>query len=316
MAWIADTYRALNPMQLDAFACVTGKPLSMHGIPGRAESTGLGVYFGIREAMAIGEDMKGLGLAPGLAGKRVVIQGLGNVGSHAARFLQTEGKAVIVGIGEIEGGIHDPKGLDVEAVLDHRQESGSILGFPGARNLASPAEVLELDCDVLVPAALERQITAENAGRIRARIIAEAANGPVDADASAILLERGVFLLPDIYLNAGGVTASYFEWVKNLSHVSFERMTKRLQEIANRRIVEMVEHVTGRSPSLREQRVLSQGPREIDFVRTALEETMAVAYHNLRDLRQQRALPDLRTAAYLFAIERVGSCYLSQGIFP
>jgi glutamate dehydrogenase (NAD(P)+) len=316
MAWIADTFQALNPTQLDAYACVTGKPISLHGIPGRREATGLGVYYGIQQATAMAEDMKPLGLEPGLAGKRVVVQGLGNVGYHAAHFAQVEGGAVIVGIAEIEGGIHDPSGLDVDSVLQHRRETGSILDFPGARNIGVPAEVLELDCDVLIPAALERQITAENAPRIRARIVAEAANGPVDPDGERILLERGVFLIPDIFLNSGGVTASYFEWVKNLSHISFARMTKREQEISQRRIVDMVEKVTGQSISTSDRELLTQGASEIDFVRTALEETLAVAYEEIREVWKGRALPDLRTAAFLVAIERVGNWYVSQGIFP
>jgi glutamate dehydrogenase (NAD(P)+) len=201
-------------------------------------------------------------------------------------------------------------------VLQHRRETGSILDFPGARNIDSPAEALELDCDVLIPAALERQITAENAPRIQARIVAEGANGPIDFDGEKVLLDRGVFVIPDIFLNSGGVTASYFEWVKNLSHISFARMTKRQQEISNRRIVEMMERVTGKLISTSERKVLTQGPREIDFVYTALEETMAVAYEQVRQVWKERALPDLRTAAFLLAIERVGNCYLSQGIFP
>jgi glutamate dehydrogenase (NAD(P)+) len=316
MTWIVDTFQALNPTQLDAYACVTGKPISMHGIPGRREATGLGVYYGIQQAMAVAEDMKRLGLEPGLAGKRVVVQGLGNVGYHAAHFAQVQGGAAIVGIAEIEGGIHAPDGLDIDAVLQHRRATGSIIDFPGARNIDRSAEVLELDCDVLIPAALERQITAENAPRIQARVVAEGANGPVDPDGEKILLERGVFLIPDIFLNSGGVTASYFEWVKNLSHISFARMTKRQQEISNRRMVEMVEQVTGRTVSAPERRILTQGPNEIDFVYTALEETIAVAYREVREIWKARALPDLRTAAYLVAIARVGNCYLSQGIFP
>ena len=316
MVWIVDTFQALNPTQLDSYACVTGKPISMHGIQGRREATGLGVYYGIQQAMAIAEDMEPLGLAPGLAGKRVVVQGLGNVGYHAAHFTQAEGGAVIVGISEIEGAIHHPDGLEVEAVMRHRRETGSILDFPGARNLKTPAEVLELECDILIPAALERQITAQNAPRIRARIVAEAANGPVDPDGEKILLDRGVFMIPDIFLNSGGVTASYFEWVKNLSHISFARMTKRQQEISNRRFVEMVEQVPWRRFTAAERERLIEGPREIDFVYSALEETIAVAYQQVRDLWKERALPDLRTAAFLLAIERIGNCYLSQGIFP
>jgi len=316
MAWIVDTFQALNPTQLDSYACVTGKPISLHGLPGRREATGLGVYYGIQQAMAVAEDMKPLGLSPGLAGKRVVVQGLGNVGYHAAQFAQVEGGAVIVGIAELEGGIHNPNGLDVDAVLEHRLESGSILDFPGARNIDSSAEVLELECDILIPAALEHQITAENAPRIQARIVAEGANGPVDFDGEKMLLDRGVFIIPDIFLNSGGVTASYFEWVKNLSHISFARMTKRQQEISNRRFIEMMEEVPWRRFSQSERERLTEGPREIDFVYTALEETISVAYEQIRKVWKARALPDLRTAAFLLAIERVANCYLSQGIFP
>ena len=316
MTWIVDTFQALNPTQLDSYACVTGKPISLHGLPGRREATGLGVYYGIQQAMAIAEDMKPLGFAPGLAGKRVVVQGLGNVGYHAAHFAQVEGGAVIVGIAELEGGIHRPDGLDVDAVLQHRLETGSILDFPGARNIDNPAKALELECDVLIPAALEHQITAENAPRIQARIVAEGANGPVDFEGEKILLDRGVLVIPDIFLNSGGVTASYFEWVKNLSHISFARMTKRQQEISNRRIVEMMERVTGKLISTSERETLTRGPNEVDFVYAALEETIAVAYEQIRNVWKARALPDLRTAAFLLAIERVGNCYLSQGIFP
>jgi glutamate dehydrogenase (NAD(P)+) len=316
MGWIADTYKALNPNQLDVFGCVTGKPLAMHGIPGRTEATGLGVFYGIREALAVAEDMKPLDLSPGLRGKRLVVQGLGNVGSHAARFAQEEGGAVIVAIAELEGAIHAPDGLDVEAVRRHRHETGSILDFPGARNLARSADALELDCDVLVPAALENQITADNAPRVRARVVAEAANGPVDPSGEAILLERGIFVVPDIYLNAGGVTVSYFEWLKNLSHASFERMTTRYEEIATGRILDAVESLAGRRLGESERRAITEGPREIDFVRSALAETMEKAYQQVRELWKRRALPDLRTAALGFAITRVAQSYLAQGIFP
>ncbi len=316
MGWIADTYKALQPAALDPFGCVTGKPISMHGIPGRREATGLGVYYGIEECMAVAEDMKALGLSPGLAGKRVVVQGLGNVGYHAAHFAQTEGGAVVVGIAEREGGIYAPDGLDVDAVQRHRAESGSLLDFPGAENVASPGEVLELDCDVLVPAALESQITAANASRIRARLVAEGANGPVDPEGERILLDRGVLVLPDVYLNAGGVTVSYFEWLKNLSHASFERMTTRWEEMASDRMLTAVEKLTGQSLSDGERRMLVQGPREIDFVKTALAETMELAYAQIHGLWRARGLPDLRTAAFCFAIERVAGAYRAQGIFP
>jgi len=316
MGWIADTYKLLHRGELDAGACVTGKPLAMHGLPGRREATGLGVFYGIRECMAIAEDMKAVGLSPGLAGKRLVVQGLGNVGYHAAHFAQRDGGCVVVGIAEREGGIHAPDGLDVEAVAKHRAETGSLLDFPGATNVHSPAEVLELDCDVLVPAALENQITADNAPRIRARLVAEAANGPVDPAASRILAERGVFVLPDIYLNAGGVTVSYFEWLKNLSHTSLERITTRWERIASDRTLGAMERLSGAKLEPAERLELTRGPREIDFVESALAETMELAYRQIHGIWRSRELPDLRTAALCFALGRVAETYRSQGIFP
>ncbi len=315
MGWILDTFKALCPNQIDTFACVTGKPLSLHGIPGRREATGLGVFHGIREALDIAEDLAPLKLSPGIAGKRVIVQGLGNVGSHAAQFLQ-EGGAVITGIAEREGGIFAPDGLDVSAVIRHRQESGSILNYPGATNFTDPAEVLEQPCDILVPAALENQITAENAPRIQAMIIAEAANGPVDSEGEAILLERGRFILPDLYLNAGGVTVSYFEWLKNLSHVSLERLTKRQFEEVNRRFITAIERVSGKPMDLADTQALTRGPREVDYVHSALAETMKVSYHFIRENMKRDELPDFRTAAFKFAIERVADSYESLGIFP
>lgn len=245
MAWMADTYNSMTEGQLDAFACVTGKPLHQGGVRGRTEATGKGVAFGIREACMLAGDMKRLGLSPGLEGKRVVVQGLGNVGYYAAKFLQDDG-AIIVGLAEYEGAIYNPKGLDVDMVMRHRKETNSILNFNGAKNLAHNAEALELDCDILVPAALENQITMDNAGRIKAKLIAEAANGPVTSEASEALLSTGKMILPDMFLNAGGVTVSYFEWLKNLSHVRFGRMSKRFEENVNKKILDAIESLTGK----------------------------------------------------------------------
>ncbi len=315
MAWIADTYRHLRPAELDHWACVTGKPVTLHGIPGRTEATGLGVVNGITEALDYEEDVRALGLTRGLEGKRVIVQGLGNVGAHAARYLRKEG-ARIVGIAEYEGGLYAEDGLDVERVLTHRAETGSLHGFPRATWIPSSAETLEQDCDILVPAAIEGVITAENAPRIQAKIIAEASNGPVYPDAEPILAERGTLLIPDIYLNAGGVTVSYFEWLKNLSHVSFDRMHKRYEEISTRRLLTATEQLAGSRFQPDEFAGLTRGPSEIDFVRTALAETMSEAYRSMHETWRERDLPDLRTAAFLIAIDRIASNYLALGIFP
>ena len=315
MGWIADTYRHLRPNELDHWACVTGKPVTLHGIPGRTQATGLGVCDGIMEALDDGDDMRALGLTRGLEGKRVIVQGLGNVGSNAAAHLRECG-ARVVGVAEYEGGLHTEDELDVEAVLAYRAETGSLHGFPGASWIPSSAETIEQECDILVPAAIEGVITSENAARIQAKVIAEASNGPVYPDAEPILAERGTLLIPDIYLNAGGVTVSYFEWLKNLSHVSFDRMYKRYEEISTRRLLTATERLAGSRFMPEELAGLTRGPSEIDFVRTALAETMSESYRSMHETWRERDLPDLRTAAFLISIERIASNYLALGIFP
>ena len=316
MAWIVDTYMALNPGMLDGLACVTGKPVSQGGVRGRREATGRGLYFAVREACSVAEDMKALGLTPGLAGKRVIVQGLGNVGYHAAKFCH-EGGAVIVAIAEYEGAIVNPKGIDPDAALAHRRATGSLLKFAGATDLANSAAALEVDADILVPAALENVLTAENAPRIKAKIIAEGANGPTTPEAEEIFRARGIMVLPDIYANAGGVTVSYFEWLKNLSHVRFGRMEKRLEERSEADLVRTIERLTGKAISDDERRVLVNGANEEDIVNSGLEETMIVAYHAVRDaLKKEPALGDLRAAAFRTAIEKIARSYLELGVFP
>ncbi|RMH77169.1 MAG: Glu/Leu/Phe/Val dehydrogenase [Calditrichaeota bacterium] len=316
MAWIADTYSALTDEPLEALACVTGKPVGQGGVRGRVEATGRGVFFGIREACSIAEDMKRLGLTPGLEGKTVVVQGLGNVGYHAAKFLQ-EGGAIIVGLAEYEGAIYNPQGLDVEQVMQHRRETKSILNFPGATNIPNTADALELECDILVPAALENQITRENMKRIQAKIIAEAANGPVTSEAADFLLSAGKLVLPDMYLNAGGVTVSYFEWLKNLAHIRFGRMSKRFEERAYTRILQAVEKITGKKVPEEIFREVAHGPNEEDLVNSGLEETMVNAYHAIREIRKKHNDEiSLRTAAFINAIDKIATAYKELGIFP
>jgi glutamate dehydrogenase (NAD(P)+) len=315
MAWIADTYSALHPSQTEAAACVTGKPVTQGGIRGRKEATGRGVFFGVREACGIAEDMKALRLTPGLSGKRVVVQGLGNVGYNAAKFLQ-EGGCIIVGISEYEGAIYNAKGLDVDDVFKHRKSTRSILNYPGATNILKTGDALELDCDILIPAALEKQITAENAPRIKAKIIGEGANGPTTPEAEEILLKKGVLTLPDIYLNAGGVTVSYFEWLKNLQHVRLGRLGKRFAETSTNQLISTIERTTNRALTEEEKRRLVHGPDEIDLVNSGLEDTMIVAYNEIREIMKQKKVPDLRTAAFISAIDKIATSYMELGIFP
>ena len=314
MAWILDTYLSLTDNPLDGLACVTGKPVGQGGVRGRQEATGRGVFFGIREACSFGEDMDALGLQQGLSGKSVVVQGLGNVGFHAALFLE-EGDAVLVGLAEIEGAIYNPDGLELTKVMEHRQETGSILGYPGAQDIEKPNDALELDCDILIPAALEGVITTENAPRVQAKIVAEAANGPVNADAAKILRERGVMVIPDVYINAGGVTVSYFEWLRNLSHVRFGRMNKRFEQSAQQKMLKAIEQATGQRFSEQVMSELVQGADEIDLVNSGLEETMILAYREIREIRREHDL-DLRTAAFVSAINKVAISYAEMGIFP
>ena len=316
MSWIVDTYSAFHPGQIDALACVTGKPVSQGGVRGRLEATGRGVFFGLREVCSHADDMREVGLEKGLEGKRIVVQGLGNVGYNAARFCQ-QGGGVIIAIAEYEGAIYNANGLDVDAVMKHRKEAGSLLNFPGATNLNTREEALELECDILIPAALENQITEENAGRVKARILAEAANGPTTAAAAEILRSKGVLIIPDIYLNAGGVTASYFEWLKNLSHVRFGRMGKRFEQTSFENLLRVVEESTGRRLSDAERKRVARGADEIDLVNSGLEESMAIAYNQIREVwKSDSRIPSLRTAAFISAINKIADLLCRAWYFP
>lgn len=317
MAWILDTYATFKGGEIDAAGCVTGKPVNQSGIQGRTEATGRGVFYALREATSHKEDMKKLGLEPGLEGKTMAIQGLGNVGYHTGIISKEEGGVKIICVAEYEGAIYSKDGIDIKKLLKFRKETGSIVGFPGTKKMRSRKDVLELECDILVPAALENQIRVNNAPKVKAKIIAEAANGPVTADAEEILLKKGVMVIPDMYINAGGVTVSYFEWLKNLSHMRFGRMEKRFNQNTYNNLVSLVERETGRSINLREKQVLTRGADEIDLVRSGLEETMITAYNEIRDVQKRKKnVHDLRTAAFISALQKVSGDYLALGIFP
>lgn len=316
MAWIVDTYTSLKPGEIDAAGCVTGKPVSQGGVRGRKEATGLGVFFGIREVCSMPDVMGKLGLATGVEGKTVVVQGLGNVGYHSARFFREHGSKVVA-IAEYEGAIYCEKGLNEEEVFQHRKETGSILNFPGAQNLQSSNDALELACDILIPAALENVINAGNAARVKAKIIGEAANGPLTPEADEILVANGTLVVPDMYLNAGGVTVSYFEWLKNLSHVRYGRMEKRFTENMNSHILSQIEVLTDKKVTEAERSFILHGPEEVDLVHSGLEETMIAATREIMDIwKANPAIPDMRTAAYVCAINKVGTSYAELGIFP
>jgi glutamate dehydrogenase (NAD(P)+) len=316
MSWIVDTYQSLKPGEIDAAGCVTGKPVTQGGVRGRTEATGLGVYFGIREVCNMPDVMAKLGLEIGVKNKKVIIQGLGNVGYHSAKFFR-EGGAVVVGLAEYEGAIYNADGLNEEEVFQHRKKTGSILNFPGATNLAKNTDALEAECDILIPAALENVINGENAPRVKAKIIGEAANGPCTPEADEVFQQKGILCVPDMYLNAGGVTVSYFEWLKNLSHVRYGRMEKRFTENLNAHILGQIEELSGKKVSDHERQFIMHGPEEQDLVHSGLEETMITATREIMEIwNSNPAIPDMRTAAYVNAINKVATSYSELGIFP
>lgn len=314
MGWILDTYRQMKD-DLNAEACVTGKPIQQGGVRGRTEATGRGVYFGIREACNNKKDMKDIGLETGVEGKTFVVQGLGNVGYHAAKYM-TEAGAKLVGIAEIEGSIYDENGIDLERLMAYRMDKNTIIGFDGTTELKNRDDAFYLDCDILIPAALESQLTGDNAAKVKAKIIAEAANGPTTADGHDIMKKRGALIIPDTYMNAGGVVVSYFEWLKNIQHVRYGRMSKRFDETSYKKILGVIENISDRKFTEVELESLAHGADEYDLVDSGLEETMITSYQQIAEVRNEHNLDDLRTAAYISAINKIGTMYEQMGIFP
>ncbi len=320
MAWIADQYRRMNTTDINAAACVTGKPLNAGGIAGRVEATGRGVQYALREFFRHKEDAAAAGLSGTLDGKKVIVQGLGNVGYHAAKFLSEEDGAIITAVIEFDGAILNPKGINIEALRLHIAAHKGVKGFPGGTYQADGPAALEGTCDILIPAAMEAQINLGNAARIKAKMIIEAANGPVTAGADAILRQKGCLIIPDMYANAGGVTVSYFEWVKNLSHIRFGRMQRRQEESRHQVLVDELERLSDDegtkwtlSPNFKERYL--RGAGELELVRSGLDDTMRAAYQSMREIWHGRNdVEDLRVAAYLVSIGRVAASYASKGL--
>jgi len=320
MAWIADQYARMNTTDINARACVTGKPLNAGGIKGRVEATGRGVQYALREFFRHPDDVKAAKLSGTLDEKRIIVQGLGNVGYHAAKFLSEEDGSLITAVIERDGGVSNPAGLDIEALREHIVQTGGVRDFPGATFTEEGAALLEAECDILIPAALEGVIHMGNAARIDAPLIIEAANGPITAGADEILRKKGTVIIPDMYANAGGVTVSYFEWVKNLSHIRFGRMNRRNEEAHALLLVEELERLSADrdlgwelSPDFK--RRFLQGADELALVRSGLDDTMRTAYQSMREVWQERDdVHDLRTAAYIVAIGRVAASYRAKGL--
>ena len=313
MAWIADEYRKLYPTELNALACVTGKPVSKGGIHGRTEATGRGIQYAIREFFRHSDDVKSTGLSGTIEGKTISIQGLGNVGYHAAAFLSQEDGAKITSVIERDGSIVDNKGIDIKALHTHMKETGGVSGFNGFTNKSK--EILERQCDILIPAALEGVINLSNASKLKTKLIVEAANGPITFEADDLLRRKGITIIPDLYANAGGVTVSYFEWVKNLTHMRFGRMQRRETEHRNSLLINSIENITGKEFSKKVRSNITKGPKEIDLVRSGLDDTMREAYIVISSKRKSDPrIIDLRTAAMITALEKITQSYLSSGL--
>lgn len=318
MAWILDTYQTFKGGgEIDAAGCVTGKPVNQGGIRGRTEATGRGVFYGLREVFNDEKLLKSIGASKGIEGKTMVIQGMGNVGSYTGTISQQEGGVKIIGLSEMEGTIYSEAGIDMEAALAYRKEHGTILGMPGTTTLPERGDWVAIECDILVPAALESVLTEENADRVKAKVIGEAANGPITAEAEQILTKKGVVIVPDMYLNAGGVTVSYFEWLKNLSHMRFGRMEKRFNHNTYMNMMGAVEELTGKKIGQKEKDFLTRGAEEIDLVRSGLEETMVNSFLQIMEVYHSKPkIETLREAAFVVALNKVANDYMTLGVFP
>jgi glutamate dehydrogenase (NAD(P)+) len=320
MAWIADQYKRMATTDINYRACVTGKPIHGGGIQGRTEATGRGVQYALREFFRHPEDVQAAGMSGTLDGKRVVVQGLGNVGYHAAKFLSEEDGCKITAIIERDGALIDETGLDVEAVRNWIANHGGVDGFPDGKYIKDGTKALENDCDILIPAAMEGVINLENADRIKAPLIIEAANGPVTAGADDILRQKGTVIIPDMYANAGGVTVSYFEWVKHLSHIRFGRIGRRQEEARHELLVTELQRLNRGigdaweiSPDFKQKYL--RGAGELELVRSGLDDTMRIAYQSMREVWHSRQdVTDLRTAAYLVSIAKVAASYRAMGL--
>ncbi|MDC0061922.1 Glu/Leu/Phe/Val dehydrogenase [Pseudomonadota bacterium] len=314
MAWIADEYRRIHPTDINALACVTGKPTQKGGLVGRSEATGRGVQYIIREFFRHEEDYLKAGFKGGLKDKKVVLQGLGNVGYHAAKFLQEEDECRIVCVMEHNGAILNPDGLNIEKIKSHQSEHGSFEDCSEGKFEANTSEFLTMECDILIPAAKENVIDKTIAQDIKAKLIVEAANGPITFEADGLLNERNVTIIPDIMANAGGVAVSYFEWIRNLRHIRFGRLEKRRNAFQFDTLISAIETMTGKEMPDQFKEQFIEGANEIDLVRSGLDDMMREAYQKVRQSMIENDIPNLRTAAYKVALDRIATSYDSIGL--
>ena len=314
MAWIADEYRKMSPTDINASACVTGKPANKNGLIGREEATGRGVQYILREFFRNTDLMESINISEGIKGKNFVLQGLGNVGFNASKFLTEDDGMKLLGIAEYNGGIYNEDGINVEHAKKYFVKNGSFMKYPKATFIKDSSLLLKRNCDVLIPAARENVITRKNASDIKAKLVIEAANGPISYDAHSILSKNKIFIIPDILANSGGVAVSYFEWVKNIRHIRFGRLEKRKNNIQFNTLIEAIESMTGKTMPAKFKSNFNDGIDEIDLIRSGLDDMMIDGFQEVKKEYQKMKSPDFRTAAYKVAIEKIAMSYDSIGL--
>ena len=313
MAWMADEFKRLNPNDLNPWACVTGKPVNKGGIRGRVEATGRGVQYALQEFFRHPRDVEIAQMSGTLEGKKIIVQGLGNVGYHAAKFLSEEDKSIVTCVIEHDGAVVDSSGINIEELKAHITANGGVKGYPGYTE--DSAACLALDCDIMIPAAMEGVITKHNANQVKAKLIIEAANGPITFTADEMLRDRGCVIIPDLYANAGGVTVSYFEWVKNIGHIRFGRLQRRQEERKTNMMVKAIEEMVGKPFPVDVLEEIVAGATELDLVRSGLDDTMRQGYQVISEKwHSDDRIPDLRIAAMMISLERIVDSYKSLGI--
>ena len=315
MAWMMDEYKRLHNTDMNNIACVTGKPVHLGGIYGRVEATGRGVQYALREFFRHEDHMKKAGLSGELKDKAIVVQGLGNVGYHTAKFLSEEDGARIITVIERDGVVRNKDGIDIEALKSHITSGAPLKDFKGGKVSDLETNAICDACEILIPAAIEGVIHMGNAHSINTKLIIEAANGPVTAKADKILRDKGVFIIPDMYANAGGVTVSYFEWVKNIGRIRFGRLQRRNEEAKNRSLIEALEDQGNINFTKNFKDKFVEGALEIDLVRAGLDDTMRSGYKAIKlTLDENPELEDMRTAAFYKAISDIALHYQSIGL--
>jgi len=314
MEWIKDTYKSLRPEDINYRGCVTGKPLHSGGIAGRTEATGRGIEEVIREIFRHKHVVKESNLKNELKDNLIVIQGFGNVGSNLAKHLYNRDKAKIVAIGESNGYLYNEKGIDINNLITFYQKNKTINNPKLGIFTDKPEELLELDCDILIPAALENAITLKNVERIKAKVILEAANGPISFDADKKLNEKGIIVMPDIYVNAGGVVVSYFEWVKNISHIRFGRVEKRFQEDKILELIDLIDKKTKTKTTPELVTKIIHGANEEDLAFSGLEDAMRNSFNEILQIKKQ-IKKSFRESAYYLSLQKIRKFYTPDG-FP